>query len=92
MAESHAKHLDRLEHSRHAEREATGPNYAVLPPSPPSESTATPMSIMPGEDRASVATGGRNREASTAALLIYYRWPRLASLHWFALAIPEYVP
>jgi hypothetical protein len=58
MAESYAKHLDRLEHSRHAEREATGPNYAVLPPSPPSESTATPMSIMPGEDRASVATGG----------------------------------
>jgi len=92
MAESCAKHLDRLEHSRHAEREATGPNYAVLPPSPPSESTATPMSIMPGEDRASVATGGRNREASTAALLMYYRWPRLASLHWFALAIREYVP
>jgi hypothetical protein len=92
MAESYAKHLDRLEHSRHAEREATGPNYAVLPPSPPSESTATPMSIMPGEDRASVATGGRNREASTAALVMYYRWPRLASLHWFAFAIREYVP
>jgi hypothetical protein len=49
MAESYAKHLHRLEHSRHAKRERRqaqlcGPAAVITF----RESTATPMSIMPG--------------------------------------------
>jgi len=60
MAESYAKHLDRLEHSRHAKRERGDRSQLRGPAAVTTfrESTATPMSIMPGEDRASVATGG----------------------------------
>jgi hypothetical protein len=49
------------------------------------------MSIMPGRIGHLLRRGG-NREAGIAVLVVYYRWPWLASLHWFALAIREYVP
>jgi hypothetical protein len=49
MAESYAKHLDRLEHSRHAKRERRqAPIKRTCRRHHFGESTATPMSIMPG--------------------------------------------
>ena len=93
MAESYAKHLDRLEHSRHAKRERR---------QAPITRTCRRHHLQREHRDAHVhhagggygicCDGGRNREASIAPLLTYYRWPGLASLHWFALAIREYVP
>ena len=93
MAEAYAKHLDRLKHSRHAKRERRQvPITRTCRRHHLQREHRDAHVHHAGEDRASVATGGRNREASIAALLMYYRWPRLASLHWFALAIREYEP
>ena len=58
MAESYAKYLHRLEHSRHAEREATGPIMRTCRRHYLQREHRDAHVHHAGEDRASVATGG----------------------------------
>ena len=93
MAESYAKHLDRLEHSRHAKRERRQAQITRTCRRHHLQREHRDAHVHhAGEDRASVATGGATGKQGIAAFLMYYRWPWLASVHWFALAIREYVP